>query len=307
MRILILVGFVAICHTLTAQQVGIGTQQPAPGSVLDISDTARGVVLPRMGTAARLRLPDTKGMVVFDTVALSYFFNDGSGWTNLPPRANNVGDMLFWNGTKWTAVAAGLGGQVLTLSTGTHIPAWKGPTTDTVFTDPRDQQQYRIKQFGTQVWMTQNLNYGSVSYSWCYENNGSNCDTYGRLYDYFGALQAVPPGWHLPSDAEWDTLVNYLGGTAIAGGTMKSTSALWEAPNTGATNSSGFNALPGGWFYHFSITGLFNFINRHAFFWSSTMPDPGAGWARLLTTNSTAVQRLYEPFQDGLAVRCIKD
>lgn len=290
------------------QQVGIGTLQPAAGSILDISDTAHGVVLPRMGTAARLRLPDTKGMVVFDTVAQAYFFNDGRGWTNLPPRATNVGDMLFWNGTKWTAVAAGLGGQVLTLSTGTHVPVWKGATTDTLFIDPRDQQQYSIKQFGTQIWMTQNLNYNrGITYSWCYEYSAGNCSTYGRLYDYYGALQAVPPGWHLPSEAEWDTLVNFLGGAGTAGGAMKSTSPLWEAPNAGATNSSGFNALPGGWYYQFSVTGLFNFINRNAFFWTSATPDVSSGWARLLTSGSTSVQRVNQPWQDGLSVRCVKD
>jgi hypothetical protein len=119
---------------LKGQQVGIGTNQPVPGSILDISDTARGVVLPRMATSARLRLPNTKGMIVFDTTAAAYYFNDGTGWTNLPPKGNSAGDMLYWNGDKWACVSSGLGGQVLTLSNGSHIPSWKGPTTDTMFT-----------------------------------------------------------------------------------------------------------------------------------------------------------------------------
>ncbi|MBL0359215.1 MAG: hypothetical protein IPP72_21155 [Chitinophagaceae bacterium] len=298
-----------LLFTARAQQVGIGTQQPVAGAILDISDTARGLVIPRMGTAARLRLPNTKGMMVFDSVASGYYFNDGSGWINLPPKANNPGDMLYWNGNQWAPIAAGLGGQVLTLGTGTHTPSWKGPTTDTMFTDPRDNQQYRIKQFGSQIWMTQNLNYAPITWSWCYSYSADNCNIYGKLYDYYGALQAPPPGWHLPSDAEWDTLINYLGGPAVAGGALKSLS-LWNPPNTGATNSSGFNGLPGGWYYHYGLgQGIFNSLGNEAFFYSSTLTGIyfESAWIRKLSAGSAAVERTTWPPQDGMSVRCIKD
>ncbi len=296
----------AIC---VSQQIGIGTQNPVPGSILDITDTARGVVLPRMSATARLRLSNTKGMVVFDSTAGAYFFNDGIGWVNLPPKGQGAGDLLYWNGNSWVAVQAGLGGQVLTLSTGSHIPTWSGPTTDTMFTDPRDNQSYRIAQLGSQIWMTQNLNYSPVTFSWCYDANSTNCNTYGRLYDYYGALGAVPPGWHLPSDAEWDTLVNFLGGAAIAGGAMKSLSQ-WNAPNTGATNSSGFNALAAGWYYHFGLgQGIFNSLGNEAFFYSATLGGPynDTPWIRKLSRNSAAVERTGWPPQDGMSVRCVKN
>jgi uncharacterized protein (TIGR02145 family) len=299
--------FVPVC--CAGQQVGIGTQNPVPGSILDISDTARGLVLPRISAAARLRLPNNKGMVVFDSTAAAYYFNDGSGWVNLPPRGQGTGDLLYWNGNAWVAVEAGLGGQVLTLSTGSHIPAWAGPTTDTVFTDPRDHQTYRIAQFGSQIWMTQNLNYSPVSFSWCYNNTDTNCNSYGRLYDYYGALSAAPPGWHLPTDAEWDTLVNFLGGAAVAGGAMKSLS-YWNAPNTGATNSSGFNAFPAGWYYHFSLgQGIFNSLGNEAFFYSATLGGVyyDIPWIRKLNRNSAAVERTAWPPQDGMSVRCVKN
>jgi len=293
----------------TSQQVGIGTQNPVAGSILEISDTARGVVLPRMATSARMRLPNIKGMIVFDSTAATYFFNDGNGWTNLPPKGQNAGDLLYWNGEKWMAVPAGLGGQVLTLSTGSHIPVWSGPTTDTIFTDPRDNQQYRIAQFGKQIWMAQNLNYSPVTWSWCYDNNTNNCGMYGKLYDYYGALSAVPPGWHLPTDAEWDTLVNFLGGPSVAGGAMKSLSS-WNAPNTGATNSSGFNVLAGGWYYHYGLgQGIFTSLGNEAFFYSSTLGGVylDTPWIRKLSRNSAAVERTGWPFQDGMSVRCIKN
>lgn len=292
-----------------SQQVGIGTEHPHPFSILDISDTSRGVVLPRMTTAARLRLPDAKGMVVFDSTEATYYFNDGGGWTNLPPKGQHTGDLLYWNGKKWTAVEAGLGGQVLTLSSGSHIPVWSGPTTDTMFTDPRDNQQYRIAQFGQQVWMTQNLNYSPVSFSWCYDNSNTNCNQYGRLYDYYGALEAVPPGWHLPTDAEWDTLVNFLGGADVAGGAMKALTT-WNFPNTGATNSSGFHALASGFYYRFSLSqGIFTSLGNEAFFYSSTLGGTylDTPWIRKLSRNTAAVERTGWSMQDGMSVRCIKN
>ena len=86
--------------------------------------------------------------------------------------------------------------------------------------------------------------------AWCYYNNDStNNAIYGKLYNWYAVIDSrglAPLGWHVPSDKEWYTLIDYLGGVDIAGGKMKSVSSLWISPNTGATNSSGFSALPGG-------------------------------------------------------------
>ncbi len=107
------------------------------------------------------------------------------------------------------------------------------------FTDSRDNKAYKWVKIGSQIWMAQNLNY-NIAGSGC-----NQCETYGRLYTWDAANRACPSSWHLPSDSEWQTLIDYLGGSGVAGGKMKST-GTWQSPNTDATNSSGFSALPGG-------------------------------------------------------------
>ena len=96
--------------------------------------------------------------------------------------------------------------------------------------------------------------------AYCYYNNDSAtyAATYGKLYNWYAVNDPrglAPAGWHVPSDAEWTELINCLGGEDVAGGKMKAVSALWYSPNTGATNSSGFTGLPGG--YRFKRYPLF--------------------------------------------------
>ena len=171
----------------------------------------------------------------------------------------------------------------------------KNPQTDE-FTDPRDGQTYPFKKIGTQVWLTKSLNYKP---QWCID-----CATYGGLYDWNTALTIAPPGWHLPSDAEWTILTDYLGGEAVAGGKMKSTTG-WASPNTSSTNSSGFAGLPGG-SRHFS-DGSFNYAGYYGYWWSSTTDGTSFAWIRgLLYTNADArrggVEKAY-----GFSVRCVRD
>lgn len=171
------------------------------------------------------------------------------------------------------------------------------------FTDSRDGNVYSWVTIGKQVWMAENLKYlpsvagpgtGSVStaYYYVYEYNGtdvnaakatSNYTTYGVLYNWAAAMagsassstnpsgvQGVcPTGLHLPSDAEWTELIDYLGGGAsVAGGKLKEIGAThWSSPNTGATNETGFTALPGG--YRFN-NGKFNGIGNYGSWWSAT-------------------------------------
>lgn len=126
---------------------------------------------------------------------------------------------------------------------------------------------YKTIQIGTQWWMTKNLNYNTGN-SLCYDNSQSNCDIYGRLYDWVTATQACPTGWHLPSDTEWATLTNYLGGQNIAGGKLKEVDTThWEFPNNSATNEVCFTALPGG---YGSNTNFFFELGSGAYFWSAT-------------------------------------
>jgi len=171
-------------------------------------------------------------------------------------------------------------------------------------TDPRDLQVYPTVQIGSQCWLQKNMNYQSGN-SWCYDNSTSNCTTYGRLYDWQTALGACPSGWHLPSDAEWTALTTFLGGEPVAGGKMKEAgTAHWSSPNTGATNSSGFTALPGGTRYS---NGNFGSLTNYAYFWSSTEYSSSGAWSRLLYGNNAYVNRYSGSKTDGCSARCVQD
>ncbi|MES2849295.1 MAG: FISUMP domain-containing protein [Bacteroidota bacterium] len=190
---------------------------------------------------------------------------------------------------------------ILLLSCSKNSPG-EPNTQDSTFTDIRDGQVYTFSHFGSQVWMTQNLNY-VIDSSWCYDNNSENCDTFGRLYNWDAAMNAAPAGWHLPSYSEWQTLTAYLGGNEVAGGAMKDT-ILWSAPNTGGTNSSGFRALPGGRSDYPSFDYVYKYMLAE--WWSSTE----------VSTYATAVSVEYRlPYALGYtgyksirySVRCIRN
>lgn len=108
--------------------------------------------------------------------------------------------------------------------------------------DSRDGQTYKYVKIGNQVWMAENLNYETAN-SYCYNDNSTNCEKYGRLYEWSAALNACPIGWHLPSDADFEILVEAVGGENVAGKNLKSTTG-WDLCGNGV--DFGFNALPGG-------------------------------------------------------------
>ena len=120
----------------------------------------------------------------------------------------------------------------------------------------------------------------------------------------------APTGWHIPTDEEWTTLTNYLGGEDVAGGKMKSTgTAYWNSPNTDATNESGFSVLPGGFRYNY---GSFYDFNNSAFFWSATEFDNTKAWIRTLNIYDGKVNRDYNANSNynksfGASVRCLRD
>lgn len=134
------------------------------------------------------------------------------------------------------------------------------------FTDPRDGQTYKKVCIGKQVWMAENLNYNAPN-SYCYNDDPNLCAIYGRLYTWNAAATACPPGWHLPSKSEWNTLFDELGGSSVAGGKMKATTE-WNAPNTGATDSSGWTALPGG---NRDTSGNYRNLNNNGTWWTSSL------------------------------------
>lgn len=184
-----------------------------------------------------------------------------------------------------------------------------GPGT---FTDPRDGQTYQTIGIGSQVWFAENLNYETAN-SWWYANDPGNGASYGRLYTWGAAVTACPDGWHLPSDEEWKTLEVELGMSQSEaddtgwrgtdqGEQMKSTSG-W-VNNGNGNNSSGFNALPGG--YRTSIS-TYSDIGYSGLWWSSTVAAAPDYWYRFLDYNRGLAGRGDSYQNNGLSVRCLKD
>jgi uncharacterized protein (TIGR02145 family) len=109
----------------------------------------------------------------------------------------------------------------------------------------------------------------------------------------------------VPSDAEWITLENFLSGSSVAGGKLKETGTThWSSPNTGATNESGFSALPGG---YRNLNGNFGFVGDDGFWWSSTEYTTILAWGRHLNYGYSQVSRGQLDKKYGFSVRCVKD
>ncbi len=200
-----------------------------------------------------------------------------------------------------------------------------------------DGNVYQTVIIGTQIWLQSNLKvthyrngdpipnvtddtaWGNLTTgAYCnYDNevakrsddkNVSDVATYGRLYNWFAVNDSrniAPAGWHVPTDAEWRALMNYLGGESIAGGKMKEEGTThWQSPNTGATNESGFTALPGGYRVNY---GVFAGIGTLGYLWSSTEYNTSLAWFRNLSYDSAAVRRSVTDKQVGFSIRCIKN
>jgi len=201
------------------------------------------------------------------------------------------------------------------------------------FVDPRDNQEYATIQIGTQCWMAENMNIGTmisgsnnqtdngIIEKYCYDNDTSKCSVYGGLYQWDEMMQYVttpgvkgicPDGWHLPTDAEYCTLTQFIDPTVSCGdlgwsGTdvgikMKSTTGWFGGGN--GTNTSGFTALPGG--YCNSDGGFYN-LTYYMYFWSSTEYSSNFPWYRYLYYNNATVFRSHYNKERGFSVRCVKD
>jgi len=168
------------------------------------------------------------------------------------------------------------------------------------FTDIRDGKTYQTIKIGTQTWMVENLAYKASSGCYAYDNNATNVTKYGYLYDWETAKKVCPSGWHLPSDAEWSTLTNYVG--RDEGEKLKSTSG-WDSSDNG-TDAYGFTALPGGFRL---LNDTFLAIGHLGTWWSSTDGGAAGAYYRLVGYNYCDVVRSYGGMDDDYSVRCIKD
>lgn len=194
-----------------------------------------------------------------------------------------------------------------------------------------DGNDYNTVTIGTQVWMKENLKVThylngetipniTENTTWgdmptgarCYYNNDSavNASVYGALYNWFtvnDSRNICPTDWHVPTDAEWTILSDYLGGEDVAGGKMKEIgNTHWLGTNTGASNESGFTALPGGYRPH--DDGIFADIGEFGYWWSATEYNANSAWDRNVYTGSAAIYPYYNDGKGyGFSVRCLRN
>jgi uncharacterized protein (TIGR02145 family) len=149
--------------------------------------------------------------------------------------------------------------------------------------------------------------------AWCYyENNTSNGPVYGKLYNWYAVNDPrglAPTGYHIPTDAEWTTLIKFLGGEILAGGKMKVTgTSLWISPNTDATNSSSFTGIPGG---IRKFDGGFEGMGERGSWWSATEQDSATNTSNAFYNSlynfTGAANRSYFFKPLGFSIRCVRD
>ncbi len=205
------------------------------------------------------------------------------------------------------------------------------------YTDTRDGKTYNTVQIGTQCWFKENLNVGvridrvdlqlnnGVIEKYCFDDLESNCDVYGGLYYWAETVQYLngatdgnswdpvptgnvtgicPTGWHIPTDPEWTALTTFLGGENVAGGKMKEAgTAHWSPPNGGATNESGFTALPAGTTMNYG----FAYLHTNTYWWSSTECSTGGAINRYTYSAWGTIYNICWSKGQGISVRCLKN
>jgi uncharacterized protein (TIGR02145 family) len=293
----------------------LSTQATSGGNVTSSgggSVTARGVAY---GTSQN---PTTLGLTTVNGSGTGVFTSSMAG---LSPTT-----LYYVRAYATTSAGTAYGSQVS--FTTTAVPFICG--TNTV--SDVDGNVYNTVQIGAQCWTQSNLkvskyrngdnistglgntvwsNTTSGAYA-IYNNDPVNDGLYGKLYNHFAAMDSrglCPTGWHVPTDGEWTTLETFLGGSSVAGGALKSTVTQptpggWLAPNSGATNSSGFAAGPGG---KRDSDGAYTLLGTHGYWWSSSTSGFN-GWYRYLGYNGGGIYRLLNvDRRGGYSVRCVKD
>ncbi|MCX6269805.1 MAG: hypothetical protein NTU44_01035 [Bacteroidetes bacterium] len=271
-------------------QVSINTDgsNAPPSAMLEVKSTDKGFLPPRLSSAQMFAIqnPDM-GLMIFNTDI------------KLP---------CWYDGTKWIK------------STGEEVP-WCG-NVNVLY----EGQVYHTVLIGTQCWLKENLNVGTmisgasnatsnnVIEKYCYDDDQANCAVYGGFYSWDEMMQYTnsegtqgicPSGWHIPADAEWTSLISFLGGFTVAGGKMKEPGYdHWSSPNTDASNESGFTALGGG---YGAQNGSFYYQNTIVYFWSSTRFGLGNAYNYNLTYDSANANRGGNWYTWRFSVRCLKD
>lgn len=279
-----------------AQNIGIGTANPDSSAQLDVSSTIRGFLPPRMSQAQRnVIINPASGLIVYCT-------DCGGG----------IGEMNFYNGRAWVNMTLGVTSNVVA-----DLPS---------------------VTIGNNVWTSQNLSVSCyrngdiipqitdplvwtslTTGAWCWYNNDSaNYWQYGKLYNWYAVNDSrslAPLNWHIPSDAEWNQLVKFIDPNAdiygpnlqsnIAGGVLKEIgTSHWASPNTDASNSSGFTALPGGCRgYNGGFFGAF----VSGYWWTSTSSSTTTSYVHGLFANAAGEISSEDRKFSGYSVRLVRN
>jgi uncharacterized protein (TIGR02145 family) len=195
---------------------------------------------------------------------------------------------------------------------------------------------YKTVEIGTQTWMAENLKTSLLNDSssildncshiitvlndtgyvnvlttgYCWYNNVSDTtrNHFGALYNFYAVEtgKLCPIGWHVPDEAEWNILTDYLGGKSIAGGKLKAPgSRYWDIPNRGATDESGFNALPGG--QRYGSRNTFSGIREFGYWWTSSTRNVGIATTKYILYDNTAIFEDEVPQTTACSIRCIRN
>jgi uncharacterized protein (TIGR02145 family) len=210
---------------------------------------------------------------------------DEFNWTYIAPPAvfTNCGDEIGYNGYDYTTVQIG-------------VQCW--------FAENLRTTQYADGSSIPEVTSGWTSTYNGARVA--YNNAGSNLLTYGYLYNWYAVDNAAglcPTGWHVPTDAEWTELTDFLGGASVAGGKMKSSAS--DSPAWDGTNSSGFSALPGG--NRYDHNGYFYDVGLGGYWWSSSPNGSYDAWLRNLYSGSDGLYRDDDGLRNGFSVRCVRD
>jgi len=265
-----------------------------------------------------------EGMISIEKISNNKAVDEKASKTDYKGTQATV-DMQYTTGDRLKFT--GFSGNYSTVKT--DIPAQdKTITFNFISCTDGDNNNYPVVIIGTQVWMAENLkttkykdgtaiplvtggtawsNLSTPGYCWYNNNESTYKNTFGGLYNWYtvNTGNLCPTGWHVPGSNEWTTLVDYLGGTSVAGGKLKETgSTHWTSPNFGATNESGFTARPGG---ACRSVGEFLYISDYGDWWSATEYDATHVLDRYLHYSLIEVNSGLFTKQAGFSVRCLKD
>jgi len=270
--------FFLIATVVVKAQVGIGTATPAASAQLDVSSTTKGLLPPRMTIIQRDAIINpAEGLIIFNTTTNSIEYKTSLGWISLSASSADALPTIQIGIQKWMSKNL----DVAFYRNGDPIPQVTDAT----------------------AWST--LTTGA----WCYYNNDSTLgNKYGKLYNWYAVNDPrglAPQGWHIPSDVEWYTLENTLGGYSVDGGLMKEAGTInWAIPNYAGNNNSGWTGMPGG---YRNYDGTFIDIKNYGYWWSATEILTTNALYRALWYPSSHCGRSYSSKLDGFSIRCLRD